>query len=89
MRIRVHNGHRHLNRDHVCVTPEGSLGFHLADLPGGTATVWRSCPTDIKVWLSHRGGLTRQLIWLRAPEVYRFLRRCEEAPRYTSFSVVK
>ena len=50
----------HLNRDHVCVTPKGSLGFRLADLPGGTATVWRSYPTDIKVWLSHHGGLTRR-----------------------------
>jgi len=79
----------HLNREHICVTPEGSFGFRLADLPHGTAVVWRSYPTDIKVWLSRHGGLTHRLIWMRAPEVYRFFRRCEEEPRYSSFSVVK
>ena len=79
----------HLNREHICVTPEGRFGFRLADLPRATATLWRSYPTDIKVWLSRNGGLTRQLIWMRAPEVYRFFRQCEVAPRYSSFSVVK
>jgi hypothetical protein len=79
----------HLNREHICVTPEGSFGFRLADLPSGTGTIWRSYPTDIKVWLSRHGGLTHRLIWMRAPEVYRFFRRCEEEPRYSSFSVVK
>ena len=79
----------HLNREHICVMPEGSFGFRLADLPSGTATIWRSYPTDIKVWLSRHGGLTPRLIWMRAPEVYRFFRRCGEEPRYSSFSVVK
>jgi hypothetical protein len=68
----------HLNREHICVTPEGRFGFRLADLPRVTATLWRSYPTDIKVWLVRNGGLTRQLIWMRAPEVYRFFRRCED-----------
>jgi hypothetical protein len=79
----------HLNPENICVTPEGSFGFRLADLPSGTGTLWRSYPTDIKVWLSRYGGLTHRLIWMRAPEVYRFFRRCEEEPRYSSFSVVK
>jgi len=79
----------HLNREHICVTPEGRFGFRLADLPRGTAALWRSYPTDIKVWLSRNGGLTRQLIWMRAPEIYRFFRQCEDARRYSSFSVVK
>jgi hypothetical protein len=69
-----------LGREHICVTPEASFGFRLAGLPHVTATMWRSYPTDIKVWLGRRGGLTHQVIWMRAPEVYRFLRRCEEAP---------
>jgi hypothetical protein len=79
----------HLNREHICVTPEASFGFRLADQPRGTAALWRSYPTDIKVWLSRHGGLTHELVWLRAPEVYRFFRQCEEARRYSSFSVVK
>ena len=79
----------HLNREHICVTPEGRFGFRLADLPRTTAALWRSYPTDIKVWLSRNGGLTHQLIWMRTPEIYRFFRQCEDARRYSSFSVVK
>lgn len=73
----------HLNRDHICVTPEASFGFRLADLPGGTAALWKSYPTDIKVWLSRHGGLTHEFIRLQAPELYRFLHRCDEAPPAT------
>jgi hypothetical protein len=79
----------HLNRGHICVTPAASFGFRLADLPRGTATLWRSYPTDIKVWLSRHGGLTHELVRLGAPDIYHFFRRCEEAQRYSSFSVVK
>jgi hypothetical protein len=79
----------HLSREHICVTPEASFGFRLADLPRGTAALWRSYPTDIKVWLGRHGGLTHELVRLRAPDIYRFFRRCEEAQRYSSFSVVK
>ena len=79
----------HLNREHICVTAEGRFGFRLADLPNRTATLWRSYPTDIKIWLSRNGGLTHQLVWMQAPETYRFFRQCEDVPRYSSFSVVK
>ena len=79
----------HLNREHICVTPEGRFGFRLADLPRATAALWRSYPTDIKIWLSRNGGLTHQVIWMRVPEIYRFFRPCEDARRYSSFSVVK
>ncbi|HET7806050.1 MAG TPA: hypothetical protein VFL53_17560 [Pseudolabrys sp.] len=79
----------YLNRDHICVTPEGRFGFRLADLPRETAALWRSYPMDIKVWLSRNGGLTHQFMWMRSPEVYRFFHRCEETRRYSSFSVVK
>jgi len=61
----------HLNREHICATLEGSFGFRLVGLPRGTAALWRSYPTDIKVWLSRHGGLAHELVWMRAPEVYR------------------
>jgi len=38
----------HVSRDHICVTPEARLGFRLAAAPAGTATLWKSYPTDIK-----------------------------------------
>lgn len=51
--------------------------------------VWPSEAETIDIIDDH-GGLTHQLIWLRTPEVYRFLHRCDEAAaRYSSFSVVK
>jgi hypothetical protein len=78
-----------LSRGQICVMSEGSFGFRLADLPSGTGTIWRSYPTDIKAWLSRHGGLRHESVWLRAPEIYRFFRRCEDVQRYSSFSVVK
>jgi hypothetical protein len=67
----------HVSRDHICVTPEARLGFRLAAAPVGTATLWKSYPTDIKAWVMRNGGLGREAVWLRAPEVYRFFRICD------------
>src|SRR5689334_18005404 len=78
-----------LRRERICVRPDARFGFRVADLPSHTARVWKSWPTDIKIWLSRHGGLTRQLTWLEAPDIYRFFRRCADEPRYSSFSVVK
>jgi hypothetical protein len=50
----------HVSRDHICVTPEARLGFRLAAAPAGTATLWKSYPTDIKVWVMRNGGLARE-----------------------------
>lgn len=67
----------HVSRDRICVTPEARLGFRLAAAPAGTARLWKSYPTDIKVWVMRNGGLAREALWLRAPEVYRFFRICD------------
>src|SRR5262249_562845 len=63
-------------RDHICVTPEASFGFHLADVSDTTAALWRTYPTEIKVWISNHGGLRGQMLLLRAPEVQRLFPRC-------------
>ncbi len=66
----------HIPRDRICVTPQAGFGFHLAHLSQATATLWHGYPADIKAWIEQHGGLQRDFIWMRAPEIYRFFPRC-------------
>jgi hypothetical protein len=66
----------HIPRKRICVTPQASFGFHLAHLPQATATLWRGYASDIKAWIKAHGGLTHEFIWMRAPDVYRYFRKC-------------
>jgi hypothetical protein len=36
----------------------------------------RAYQPDIRAWIDAHGGLTPHFIWMRAPEIYRFFRRC-------------
>jgi hypothetical protein len=56
--------------------PAGSFGFHLARLESATATLWNAYQPDIRAWINARGGLKKEFIWMRAPEAYRFFRKC-------------
>jgi len=66
----------HIPRSRICVTPAASFGFHLAHLPAATATLWSAYPADIKTWVNQHGGLQRDFIWMRAPDIYRFFHKC-------------
>ncbi len=66
----------HIPRQRICVTPEASFGFHLAHLPQATATLWAAYPPEVKAWINQHGGLQRDFIWMRAPDTYRFFRKC-------------
>jgi hypothetical protein len=66
----------HIPRSRICVTPAASFGFHLAHLPAATATLWNAYPADIKAWVNQHGGLQRDFIWMRAPDIYRFFHKC-------------
>jgi hypothetical protein len=66
----------HIPRSRICVTPQASFGFHQARLPQATATLWNAYAADIKGWINQHGGLQRDFIWMRAPDVYRFFRKC-------------
>lgn len=66
----------HIPRSRICVTPEASFGFHLAHLPQATATLWHAYPAGIKAWINQHGGLTHDFIWMRAPDVFKFFRKC-------------
>jgi hypothetical protein len=66
----------HIPHSRICVTPNASFGFHLAHLQSATATLWNAYSGDIRAWINAHGGLTENFIWLRAPEIYRFFKKC-------------
>ena len=66
----------HIPRSKICVTPEASFGFHLAHLASATATLRSAYPADIRAWIDAHGGLTADFIWMRAPDVFRFFKKC-------------
>jgi hypothetical protein len=66
----------HIPRSRICVTPNASFGFHLARLETATRTLWNAYQADIRSWINARGGLKKEFIWMRAPDTYRFFRKC-------------
>jgi hypothetical protein len=60
----------------ICVTPEASFGFHQANLPGATATLWSAYSGGIRGWINQHGGLQKDFVWMRAPDTYRFFKKC-------------
>jgi hypothetical protein len=66
----------HIPRSRICVTPEASFGFHLAKRADATATLRRAYAADITGWINAHGGLTQDFIWTRAPDTYRYFKKC-------------
>jgi hypothetical protein len=66
----------HIPRARICVTSEASFGFHLAHLPQATATLRAAYAGDIRAWIAAHGGLTNEFIWMRAPDTYRYFKKC-------------
>jgi hypothetical protein len=73
-------------RDRICATSSAQLGFHAAakkDLfgrqvssPEGTQLVWDTYPVDVRRWITHRGGLSAQMIFLKGRELESMVRPC-------------
>ena len=66
----------HIPSGRICVTPEASFGFHLARRQDATETLWAGYSPGIKAWINARGGLTGNFKWMRAPDTYRFFKKC-------------
>jgi hypothetical protein len=66
----------HIPRTHICVTPQAAFGFHLAHLPSAQATLWAAYQPDIRSWIQAHGGLRKDFMWMRAPDVYRYFKKC-------------
>jgi hypothetical protein len=60
----------------ICVTPNASLGFHLATMQFATDALWKAYPDAVRDWITKHGGLTHQLLWLKPPEIFHFFRKC-------------
>lgn len=67
----------HIPRSRICVTPEASFGFHLAKTSKGTDLLRAAYASDIKGWIQKHGGLTPDFKWMRAPDTYRYFRKCK------------
>lgn len=66
----------YIPRQHICVMPGAYLGFHWATTSFTTQELWSAYPSDIRQWISQHGGLTSQMIWLQAPAIYHYFRKC-------------
>jgi hypothetical protein len=63
-------------RQNICVVPGAYLGFHWATTDFATQELWKTYPSDIRQWISQHGGLTYQMLWMQAPNIYRYFRKC-------------
>ena len=66
----------YIPRERICVTSNGSLGFHMATENSVTYRLLTIYPPDIRSWIDQHGGLSWNILWLQAPALYRFFRRC-------------
>jgi len=66
----------HIPRDKICVTSAARFGFHLARRQDATQMLWSGYQADIRAWINAHGGLQKDFAWMRAPDTYRYFRRC-------------
>jgi hypothetical protein len=66
----------HIPRDKICVTPGARIGFHTASQFSGTEQLLDYYPADIRAYIFSRGGLSSAMMWMTAPETYKFFRKC-------------
>ncbi len=66
----------YIPRERIYVSARASLGFHLATPDFVTEHLLRAYPLDIRLWIEQHGGLTHQIIWLQALDIYGYFRRC-------------
>lgn len=72
--------------DKICVTSNATLGFHAAfDFAGNGRTVtnpeathmlYSGYPSQVRRWISRRGGLTHRMIFLRGKQLQAMYRPC-------------
>ena len=75
-----------LPRDKVCATDGARLGFHAAWRPDGlggrslaadqTQRMLASYPANVRRWISRKGGLTSEMVFLHGPALNAIVRHC-------------
>jgi hypothetical protein len=66
----------HIPRNRICVMPAARFGFHLAKRQDATQMLWAAYQADIRGWINAHGGLRKDFIWMGAPDIFRYFRRC-------------
>ncbi len=66
----------HIPRNKICVTPSARFGFHLAQKDFATDMLRNAYQSDIQAWINQHGGLRKDFIWMGAPDIYRYFRKC-------------
>jgi hypothetical protein len=66
----------YIPRERICVSSKAFLGFHSGTPDFITEDLLRAYPLDIRLWIAQHGGLTHQIIWLKAPDIYGYFRKC-------------
>jgi hypothetical protein len=72
--------------ERICVTPNANLGFHAAWDMGNngravtnreaTKMLYSMYPSQIRRWISKRGGLKPQMVFLRGPQLASMYKPC-------------
>jgi hypothetical protein len=71
----------------ACATPRAVLGFHQASrdpagverYPEATAALQSTYKPGVREWIRRRGGLTPMMKWLSGRDLFKLVRRCENA----------
>jgi hypothetical protein len=73
-------------RDRICVTSHAMLGFHAAwdfgangraiTNPEATQMLYAMYPSQVRHWISQRGGLTPRMIFLRGKQLQSMYKPC-------------
>jgi hypothetical protein len=73
-------------RDRICVTSNATLGFHAAwdfgangraiTNPEATQMLYSMYPSQVRRWISQRGGLTPHMIFLRGRQLQAMYKPC-------------
>ena len=58
------------------MTPQASFGFHQVHLPQATAILWSGYAGDVKAWINAHGGLQKDFVCMRAPDIFRYFKKC-------------
>jgi hypothetical protein len=67
---------KYIPRSRICVMPNARFGFHLAHRPDMTQLLWSGYASDIRGWINKRGGLKHEFMWMGAPDIYRYFKKC-------------
>ena len=73
-------------RARICATQNATFGFHAAWMPdgagarvisaAGTRALWNIYPPAVRQWIRRKGGLAREMIFLRGRDLAALYRPC-------------